>query len=344
MEDSSSEEHEFTELSDEEIQELSREIVEDIPEAIGNIIGFDVSGHIEDSNREELREYTSQMIDGFRIGIREVQSKESEEEQAVAAWELLDKITGSMFESGESEESITGIDTLIEKLRATLKKNRAYMAELGYTEYYDLLDEFALDIVESGLANKVKGFFDGLEGSSQQTLSQRVISPVISEYYVYFDEHREITDAEEVRKYADIYYELAELVGKILPQFIAVLQVVSGREETYDELNEKGLNDLLQKLGSKKYSRFNKLTEAIDREIRNSIGHRDFRINPTKRKLVFNDCGKFVAEHTYSEFQVEVIRLSTLFNALIVFRLMITYYHLHYLSEAIDDLREEIRG
>lgn len=39
-----------------------------------------------------------------------------------------------------------------------------------------------------------------------------------------------------------------------------------------------GLNDLLHKWGSKKYGRFNMLVEGINRDIWNSIAHRDFKV------------------------------------------------------------------
>jgi hypothetical protein len=268
-------------------------------------------------------------------------SKESEEERAAALFGAYNDVTEEMMMSSEEREEYgSGVDFLLEQLRAVLEGSREGMEELGFTEYFDLVGEFALEIVEEGPVGEVKEFFDGLEGGSQQMVLQRVMNPVILEYYEYLEEHEDITDADEARQYAEMYYELAELIGNILPRFLAVLQIVSGREETYDDLNQMGLNNLLQKLESKKYSRFNELADGIDRELRNSIGHRDFKVDPVEKEIEFHDRGELVAEHSYSEFQDEVFQILALFNALWIFQLLITYYRLQGLPEAIDEISE----
>jgi len=190
----------------------------------------------------------------------------------------------------------------------------------------------------------VKEFYDGLDDTSQRAALQRVMNPVIMEYYDYIKEHPEITDGEEARQYISMYYELAELFGDVLPRFVAVLQIVSGREEGYEDLKSMGMNDLLQKLESKKYSRFNRLAEGIDRELRNSIAHRDFTVDPVNDEMEFRDRGELVAEMSYSEFQEEFFKLLALFNAVWVFRMILNYYRLQSLPRAMEELREQSEG
>jgi hypothetical protein len=342
MTDTSEENNDFSEMSDQEIRELSEELTEAVPEAMGKTLGVDVFGQFEDNDQEEFEEEFPGQIEALLIGFRDALSKESEEEQAVAMFEVYNEMTKQfMMGSEDREEFESGFNFIIEQLRVTLKGSREGMKELGYVDCFDLMDEFAMDIVESGQSGEVKKFFDGLEGNSQQMVLQRMMNPVVTQYYEYLEEHQEITDADEAREYADMYYELAELVANILPQFLAAIQIVSDRKEAYDELKQMGLNNLLQKLESKKYGRFNELAEGIDRELRNSIAHRDFKIEPIEHRIEFHDRDRLVSKLTYSEFQDEVIHLLALFNALWVFRLILTYHRIKNLPDAVEKLREE---
>lgn len=63
------------------------------------------------------------------------------------------------------------------------------MEELGHTNYFDLLDEFAKEIVEAGQAGDVKEFFDGLENGSQQMEAQ--IDEAVYDLFELIDEERE---------------------------------------------------------------------------------------------------------------------------------------------------------
>ncbi|MFC4359292.1 hypothetical protein ACFO0N_15200 [Halobium salinum] len=341
MTEDSNDSENFTDLSDEEIQDLSQEFTEAVPEALGRTLGLDLFSGARASEPDEFEEEFSERIAGFLTGFRDAMAAESEDETVMAIFDLQsDVIEQYMMEPDDRQEFDSGLTFITEQLRSSLEVNREGMKELGHANYFDLLDEFAKEIVEAGQAGDVKEFFDGLENGSQQMMLQRLFNPVLTEYYDYLEEHSEISSANEARQYADMYHKLAELVGDILPQFIAVLQIVSGREETYEALSKMGLNNLLQKLQSKKFNRFNELADGIDRELRNSIVHGEFIVNPIENRIEFFDRGDPVAELDYSEFQDEVLRLLALFNALWVFRLMLMYYRVRHLPEVVENLRE----
>lgn len=331
----------FTDLSDEEIQDLSQEFTEAVPEALGKTLGMDLFSGVEEGEKDEFEEEFPKQMTELLAGFRDAMAAESEEETAVAIFDLQSEIIEQyMMESEERQEFDSGLAFLIEQLRISLEGSREGMEELGYVEYFDLLDELAKEIVDAGQAGDVKEFFDGLENGSQQMMLQRLFNPVLTEYYAYIEKHPEISSANEARQYADMYHKLAELVGDILPQVIAILQIVRGREETYEKLSQMGLNNLIQKLASKKYDRFNKLADGIDRELRNSIVHGEFIVDPVGGSVEFFDRGELVAELSYSEFQEEVFQLLALFNSLWVFRLMLRYYRIRHLPDAVENLRE----
>lgn len=336
---SEDEERGFSEMSDEEIRGLSERFAEEAPEAMSEALGVDL---LAEGEVEEFEEVFPEQIEDVFLRFRDALAKESEEERAVALFEAYDEITAEMMmDSEEREEYDSGVDFLIEQLEATLEGTREGMEEIGYPEYFDIVDEFAVEVVEEGPVGEVKEFLDGVEGHSQQMVLQRMMNPVVMEHYEFIEEHKEITDSDEARQYAEMYYELAELVGKILPRFIAVLQVASGREESYGDLKQMGLNDLIQKLESKKYGRFNDLAEGIDRKLRNSIAHRDFKVKPASNEIEFYDRGELVTELSHSELQDEIFQILALFSALWTFELMLTYYRIQYLPEAIAELQEE---
>lgn len=231
---------------------------------------------------------------------------------------------------------------LVNQLEIIIQENKSTLGKMGHIEYFNIINEFAVELVESGQAQEIKEFYDSLGGSHQQATLQRLIDPVISEYHEYIDKHSEIKTGKEARQYIEMYFELAELFTDILPQFIAVLQIVDNGEENYDDLKKMGLNDLLQKLGSKKYSRFNELTKGIDRELRNSIAHRDFTVDPVSEEIEFRDRGELVAKMDYIEFQNEFINILSLFTSVWSFQLMLTYYQLQNLVQLMDNLEEEM--
>lgn len=343
MSDDSEEEKDLTDLSDEELEDLSQEFMEAMPEALGKAMGVDFFSEMSEEEREEYEEEFPEQIEEILTGFRDALQKDSEEEQAAAMFEIYEEMTEEFFMSEEEKEDFegdTGVEWLVEQLRFSIEGSRKSMEELGHAEYFDIIYGFAVDVFESGQAGDVKEFYDGLDDTSQRAALQRVMNPVIMDYYDYIKEHPEITDGNEARQYIEMYYELAELFGDILPRFIAVLQIVSGREETYGDLENMGMNDLLQKLESKKYSRFNKLAEGISRELRNSIAHRDFTVDPVNDEIEFRDRGELVAEMSYSEFQDEFFKILALFNAVWVFRMILTYYRLQALPRAIEELRE----
>ena len=336
---SDDEEREFSEMSDEEIRELSEMFTEEAPEAMSEALGIDL---FAESEKQEFEEEFPEQVEDIFLRFRDALGEETEEERAVALFEVYDEITAEILMGSEERgEYDSGVDFLIEQLEVILENTRESMEEIGYGEYFDIVDEFALEVVEKGQAAEVKEFLDGIEGDSQQMVLQRMVNPVILEYYEYIEEHREITDSDEARKYVEMYYELAELTGKILPRFIAVLQVASGREESYDDLKQMGLNDLIQKLGSKKYGRFNYLAEGIDRKLRNSIAHRDFKVKPASNEIEFYDRGELVDELTYSEFQDEVFQILAVFSTLWTFELLLMYARIKHLPEIIEELQEE---
>lgn len=345
MTEDSNDSEDITDLSNEEIQDLSQEFTEAVPEALGRSLGIDLFSGAGTGDPDEFEEEFPEQMAWFLTGFRDAMAAESEEETAVAMFDLQSEmIEQYMMEPDERQEFDDGLSFLVEQLRISLEGSREGMEELGYANYFDLLDEFAKEIVEAGLAGDVKEFFDALENGSQQMMLQRLFNPVLTEYYNYLEEHPEISSASETRQYADMYHKLAELVGDILPQFIAVLQIVSGREETYEELSKMGLNNLLQKLESKKYDRFNELADGINRKLRNSIVHGEYIVDPMEERIEFFDRGDTVANLTYSEFQGDVLKLLALFNTLWVFRLMITYYRIRSLPDAIENLRDASSG
>ncbi|ELZ80169.1 hypothetical protein C454_11176 [Haloferax gibbonsii ATCC 33959] len=332
-------EKDFTELSDEEISELSDDFVEGMREAVGIAFGSDVFGDIDENEKEDL----GSQIENLLLKYREAMSKDSEEERAIAMYELYDEFLTQNFMAPEDEgEFDSGVEVLVGQIRDVLEGNRKGLEEIGYAKYYDLMDEFAREIVEEGKLSEVKSFLDSQADGSQEMILQRLMNPVFTDYHEYIEDHPEITDDSEARKYAEMYYELAELTKKYLPHFIAVLQIVHGRENTYDKLNQMSLNNLLQKLESKKYERFNDLANGIDRKLRNSIAHRDFKINPIKKEIEFYDREELVAELNYSEFQNKVFHILAVFNAVWVFQLMLRYYRIQHLPRAFEELREEI--
>lgn len=337
MTDEEIEGSDLEEMSDKEIEELSDELSETIPEALSKGLGRDIS----EIGEEEQQEFSEQMKD-ILTDFREAYTKDSEEEQAVAVLDAHNRILEEqMMGPEENEEFDSGYAFLVEQLRSTLEDTREGLEELGYVEYFDLMNGFAVDIVEGGRASEVKEFFDSLENDSQQMMLQRMMSPILTQYLDYMADHQEVSEVEEVQEYTGIYYELSEFTGNFLPQFIAVLQISSGREETYQDLKEMGLNNLLQKLESKKYGRFNDLAQGIDRKIRNSIAHRDFKIDPVENEIEFHDRGELVAELSYSEFQNETFHLLALVQSLWIFQVMVSYYQIQNLPGVLDELKEE---
>lgn len=334
------EDRDLADLSDEELGDLSQDFMEAMPEAMGKAMGVDFFSEIDEEEREEFSRQIEDVLTGFRDALQ----KDSEEEQAVAMFEVYEELIEEFFMSEEDEEDFegdTGVEWLVEQLRFSIEDSRKSMEELGYVEYFDIIYGFAVDVFESGQAGEVTEFYAELDDTSQQAALQRVMNPVIMEYYDYIRDHPEISDGEEVRQYIEMYYELAELFGDVLPRFIAVLQIVNRGEESYEDLKDMGLNDLLQKLESKKYSRFNKLAEGIDRRLRNSIAHRDFTVDPVNNEIVFRDRGDLVAEMCFSEFQEEFFRLLALFNAVWVFRMVLKYLQFQSVPRAVEELREE---
>lgn len=342
MTDDSEDATDLTDLSDEEIQELSEELTQAMPEALGKAMGVDLFGNIQDEKREEFEEEFPEQIEEVFFEFRDALRAESDEEQAVAMFDVYNQVMEEFMMDDAAQQAFdSGLEWLVDQLEVTVVSSREFMVEIGHVEYFNLMHGFVVDIVEAGQAGDIKEFYDGIERDSQQMMLQRVFNPVTMEYYDYIEEHPEITSASEARRYIDMYYELAELIGSILPRFIAVLQIISGRKETYDDLKQMGLNNLLQKLESKKYSRFNVLADGIDRKLRNSIAHRDFTVDPVDEEIEFQDRGEVVAELSYMEFQTEFFNLLGLFHALWVFRMLLNYYRLQFLPEAVEELREE---
>lgn len=343
MNDDTVDSRDLTDLSDEEIEEMSEDFMEAAPDAMGQAMGIDFVAKMSETERREFEQEFPDQIEELLIGFRDAMAKNSEEEQALALFEVYNWMTEQIMMGEEARKEFdTGLEFLIDRLRVSIEYSRKAMEELGYVEYFDTVYGFAVDIFEAGRAGEVKEFLDNLEGDSRQTILQRVLNPVIMEYYQYLEEHPEITDGGEARQYIDMYEELAELVSNLLPQFIAVIGLVSDQDEEYDDLKQMKLNNLLQKLESKKYSRFNELAEGIDRELRNSIAHRDFTVDPINEEIKFRDRGELVAELDYTEFQEEVFKLLALFNALWNFQMILIYYRIHHLPQTIEDLREKV--
>lgn len=333
-----SSDEELSELSDKEIQEVAEEIAGEFPEAMGVALGVDVFAGVGEERQEEVEENIRSNLESFLTDFRDAYSRDSEEERIAG---MSGVFTGVVEQFAEDPESVdNGFEFLVDRLRLVLEGSRESMEELGYVEYFDVMDDFAEEVVEDGEIDEVEEFYEHLGESSQQVVLQRIMDPVFTDYFAYLEEHPEITEASEVRQYADMYYELAELVSSLLPQFMAVVQIAEGREQTFEKLNRMGLNNLVQKLEGKKYSRFNSLAEGIDRELRNSIGHRDFITDPVNQELVFRDRGDNVAELTYKEFKNEVFHLLALLNALWIFRLQLQYYHLQKAAHIIEEIEQ----
>lgn len=328
----------FGELSNEELQEMAEKFVDQFPRIMSEILGTEFPSELEE---DEKRQFENK-IEGYLRDFRNAMTVESEEEQTIALFEVYDKATEDVIGPIDGEEFDGGLDSLIEQQKRVLEGTQKAMEELGHVEYFDLINEFAAEVVEKGQSSDIKKFFKDIENNSEQILLQRVTNSVLTDHFDYLETHQEITEADEAREYAKIYYELAELIATILPRFIAVLQIVSGRHETYDELKHMGLNDLLQKLESDKYARFSALASGVNRKLRNSIAHRDFKVNPVAKEIEFQDRNEPVAKFTYSEFQNEVFHILAVFNALWGFRLMVNYYRLRKLPKAVEELQKRV--
>lgn len=327
-------------MSDAELRQYSENIMDALPDALSQVFGFDIRREFNDSDFSKIGEKNREHIEEFLKSYRDALTMESDQDRAITIIEEYDKLVqATMMNSELRDEYSSGFDFIIDQQRNALELTREGLNDFGYGEFYSLMDDFVTDIVDANQLAVVQDFYRGINDDSQQMMVQRLINSILFHHIEYLREHPDISDADDARAYAELYYELAEMVGNLLPQFMAVVEIVCGGQERYDDLKQLGLNDLLQKLESQKFSRFKILSEGIDRRVRNSIAHRDFKVDPVNREIEFQDHGEVVSRLTYSEFEDQVDHLLAFCNSIWLFRFMVMYRRLQEHSEAFDDIR-----
>lgn len=235
----------FGDLSDEEIQTFSQEIVESIPEMMSEVLGKDLEADF-DPEDQVVNE-----IEQIFMQFRDAAQAESEEERSEKMMHILDESAAQAFsqmdfiEGSEKE----GLEALIEYHEESFEDGYDLIESWGYEEYLEKVDGLAVELIEDGKDQKVTALYED-EVDRNTGMMQRLIDPLFEEYLPLLEDS-DIKDADEVRKYQDMYEETAELYAGLLPEFIAVLQIKKVGNHEYEELKNYSLNNLLQKLNSK---------------------------------------------------------------------------------------------
>ena len=332
MTDDENETKELGDLSDEEVQEISSEVMESIPKLMSESLGMDFRADIDHDEKatNELKE--------ILLRFRDIGQIESEEEQFESILNFFDETVGQMFSQSDMTEGEDegGFEILLNYYEESLYGAREDLDRWGYDEYFEKVDQLAVELIEEGKNQKVTDLYrDELDRNTG--IMQRFINPLVEEHLPLL-ENIEIEDATEAREYQDMYQEMAELYAGLLPEFISVLQIKKGDEHEYQELKTTRLHNLLQKLGSKKYEEYNIFAECLDRNLRNSIVHRDSKINPNSETIEFYDRGDFADDLSYKEFSEESRKLFSALYALWVFNSLLTYHQIKQIPEILEDI------
>ncbi len=310
-------------------EDLFDEISENMPEVISDTFGVDPDDLFNEYKIKEGKSELVPIISDFLKGLKEAFNSETDLERSKKSIKVIDKYLKQIIEASDEEIShnFYGIDLLLEELRKLIKQYKVLAKERGYPEYFDIVNGFAKKVVfEKEKGMKMEEFYKNLEGHEVESISQRIYNPVIKKHSQYLNKKPKITNPEEARHYADIYYELTELSKKYLPIFMTSLEIAYGRKETYKKFKEMPLNNIVGMLGGRKFKEFNKLAKGIDVDLRNSIAHRDFKIKPSEEIIEFRNRGEIIGELSYAEFTERVFRLLTVFEAIVGFSIFVRYY------------------
>ena len=285
--------------------QLKKFISEKTDEQIDLIINL-LGKKISETKRDKVKKKTELMLQTqiektliavSKIGlqIRE-HSLKSKNFATLTSKEKFYRITDIVYKSSKIiniPKNVHAMDYLFQSCEDLLR-DLFEIEDLNYPNY-NLYVQNTTKLIEklkktNNLSKAITILENFLRSDTFYLIAQNSLQKLIK-HYNFLDKEVKVVTKKEVDKYLEIYLEFAGIYEKILPLISTLIQLTKINASS----NKKSNQNLYNTLAYVKRAGYEALVSGFDRNIRNSLAHRSFKIKIIEEKVEFIDRKKMLS-------------------------------------------------
>ena len=303
----------------EKIKHLITETTDETFDLIVNLSGKYLSKKkIRDIKRKaelELgQEIEKAMAKAYQIGINLQNEYQNKEPKTETVKENFYSITDSIFKSIYSDipDDIHALDyyfQIVDELHREFRFDMPYLQATKYCEYLEALEELIVELKEEKKLGEVFSVLSEFRKSDDIYIIVQVTLQKLINYYEFLNTNYSVIKKKHVDKYLEIYCELSGVYEKLLSLIRTLVYLLNtGLKLQYEQVRKKGLHSNIEYIMK---TRWKLLTHGFNRNMRNAIAHKTYKIDILKERIEYIDRTKTLIL-TFKETQEKTRELSAL--------------------------------
>jgi len=318
-------------------------------EALDSIVNL-TGRYIDKERRAKLKEKAELKVgwqieeaitNAYQIGLKlrkEYQQKASERGYTK---EEIYSVTDALFKpivTDIPKKDVHAMDyffEIFEDLHRDFQFDMPYLDDTRYGEYLSTLEELMAELKKKNQLEKAFDILKEFKNSEDAYIVVQVTLQKLIKYYAFLQRDFSVIGKKQVDRYLEIYDELSGVYEKLVSLIMILIHLLkNGCRTRYVTMRKKGLSYNIQYI---KKTRWQNFTYGFDRNIRNAIAHKTYKVDILKGTIDFIDRTRMVTL-TFMEVQKKTRELSALL--LVLPHMFISIFCLSILSikEMLDNL------
>ena len=327
----------------EKIKSLVSEITDETFDLIINLSGKYLSkkkiGDIKRKAELEVgQEIEKAIAKAYQIGINLQNQFQNKEPDAETSKESFYLITDSISKQLDSDipDDVHAFDyyfQIVNEIHREFRFDIPYLSKTKYCQYLSALEELTAELTKEKKLGEVFSILSEFRYSNDMYIIVQVTLQKLIKYYEFLQTDFSVIKKKHVDKYLKIYDELSGVYEKFLSLIRTLVYLhKTGLKLQYDLVRKKGLHDNIKYL---KKTRWKILTYGFNKNIRNAIAHKTYKIDILKERIEYIDRARTMVL-TFKETHEKTRELSALL-------LIFPHLFVSIFVSAISSMRESLQ-
>ena len=312
----------MTDSEDFDPEELAKELTDETLAEFSRLLGRNLSDEISDSGLQNAYDEAERIV-GELDALIEPDMDESEiDEIGEFMLKEYNRFSARILGIEDADiDSLEGLQAVLETIDSALEQLCTQIDTLGYSEYYDAIDELVTLIIEDENSQQhLETVISSLEEIGEAKL-QRIFTRLDRDME-FIIENPEIQSEKTATEYLRMYERCCEQFKTLSPFVIYSANVIMGKTGNIEDRLNDNLGTLI--VMCSKRERLKLFVKQIDNDIRNAVAHDDFLIDPIDKNVEFS-VSEDIETWSYTQIRERVVEARCVALSLFVFPFLLQH-------------------
>lgn len=268
----------------------------------------------EEVEREVGQEIEEGMANAYQIMLKLAKKYQLKELERDSLKEQFYSITDAVLKPllPDIPKNVHAMDyffEIMDDLHRDFRFITTYLVDTKYFEYLRVLEELIADLKKKNKLGRAFDILKEFKNSNDAYILVQVTLQKLIKDYEYLQCEISVIKKKHMDKYLEIYEELSGVYEKLVSLIRTLIHLLNDHHPPrYETVRKKGLNFNIQYI---KKTGWGKFSYGFNRNMRNSIVHKTYKVDILKEKIEFIDRTKTITL-TFQEIQKKTRELSAL--------------------------------